>query len=58
MNILWNTGCYKSMADHMDEQEEKMFTPMERLIMKQLTEFTQKLFEQIDWKKIDEMTLW
>lgn len=36
MNILWNTGCHKSMADHMDEREKELFTPMERLIMEHL----------------------
>ena len=24
MNILWNTGCNKSMADHMEEREKAL----------------------------------
>ena len=36
MNMLWNTGCHKSMADCMDEKEEALFTPMERLVMEHL----------------------
>ena len=36
MNILWNTGCHKSMADHMDEREKELFSPMERLVMEHL----------------------
>ncbi len=36
MNMLWNTSCHKSMADHMDEREEALFTPMERLVMDHL----------------------
>jgi hypothetical protein len=36
MNILWNTGCNKSMADHMEEREKALFSPMERLIMEHL----------------------
>ncbi len=36
MNMLWNTGCYKSMADYMDEREETLFSSMERLVMEHL----------------------
>lgn len=36
MNMLWNTGCHKSMTDHMDEREEILFSPMEILIMEHL----------------------
>ena len=36
MSMLWNTGCHKSMADHMNEKESVLFTPMERLILKHL----------------------
>lgn len=36
MNMLWNTGCHKSMADHMNEREEALFTPMKRLVMDHL----------------------
>lgn len=36
MNNLWDTGCHKSMADHMNEREMTLFTPMERLIMEHL----------------------
>lgn len=36
MNMLWNTGCHKSMADHMNERKEALFTPMERLVMEHL----------------------
>lgn len=36
MNILWNTGCHKSMFDHMKEREEALFSPIERLLMDHL----------------------
>lgn len=36
MNMLWNTGCHKSMADYMNERRKELFTPMERLVMEHL----------------------
>ena len=34
--VLWETGNHKSMLDCMNEREEELFTPMERLIMEHL----------------------
>lgn len=34
--VLWNTHCYKSMADFRKEREKELFTPMEILIMEHL----------------------
>lgn len=36
MNMLWNTGYHKSMADHMEERKKELFTSIERLIMEHL----------------------
>lgn len=35
MDMLWIMECHRS-RDHMDEREETLFSPMERLIMRHL----------------------